>query len=144
MSQSLYEFEKKFFLHELKIAETDFWIWSLRPHQATLGSGILSLKRECPTFGELYAEEHCELNKIVKIIEKSLKKSFNFDVLNYLMLMMVDKQVHFHVIPRYENPMLFNTETWIDEGWPKMPNLLGEPLASDKLNKILQYIKTNL
>ena len=144
MTQLKKEFENKFLVPEMKIAESESWVWSLRPHQATLGAGILSLKRGCSTFAELYPDEFCDLTEIIKTIEKTLKQSFDYDVINYLMLMMVDKQVHFHVIPRYENSIQFNDETWIDEGWPTMPNLLGEPLTIEKLEKILCYVKTNL
>src|SRR5690554_6450742 len=98
----LKEFQKKFRVNEFKIYETDFWIWSLRPHQTTIGSGILSLKRECSTFKELNQEEFCDLKNIVKVVENNLEDIFNYDVINYLMLMMFDKHVHYHIIPRYK------------------------------------------
>jgi len=37
------------------------------------------------------------------------------------MLMMVDPDVHFHVLPRYENPREFGGRTHNDRFWPKPP-----------------------
>ena len=107
MSIVMEDFNNKFKTEELKIYESKYWVWSLRPVQATLGSGVLSLKRECPVFSELNQEEFCDLKNIIKVIEKTLKITFNYDVMNYLMLMMVDNQVHYHVIPRYERTIDF-------------------------------------
>ena len=101
--------------NEFLIYESEYWIWSLRSFQATLGSGILSLKRECLIFSGLIKEEFCGLNIIIiKVIENTLKETVNHDVLNYLMLMMVDKQVHYHVIPRYERTIEFEGILWKD------------------------------
>ena len=140
----LTEFQEKFKVNECKIYETDYWIWSLRPHQATIGAAILSLKRECATFGELEPEEFCDLNNIIKVIETTLKNIFKYDVINYLMLMMMDKHVHYHVFPRYKSSVEFLGETWKDENWPAVPSLLGEPLSDDKLTEITTYIKSKI
>lgn len=141
MGKNLDCFNEKFKTSKLKIHETDFWIWSLRPHQATLGSGILSLKRECRTFGELKKEEYCDLDNIIKKIEEILKLRFNYDVINYLMLMMVDKHVHFHVIPRYRDSIDMFDIIWKDAAFPAPPILAGDISDDKTLNEILEYIK---
>jgi len=41
---------------------------------------------------------------------------------NYLALMMVDKNVHFHVIPRYSTKINHNNKIFVDSGWLKLPN----------------------
>lgn len=140
----LKEFQDKFKVNDYKIFESHYWIWSLRPHQATLGAGILSLKRKCTTLGELEPEEFTDLNNIIKAIESTLKNAFNYDVINYLMLMMVDKHVHYHIIPRYENPIKLFDNTWNDQSWPGIPNLAGQVLEDEKLTNICSYIKNNL
>ena len=114
MSIIMDDFKKKFKTKELLIHETEHWVWYLRPVQATLGAGVLSLKRECPVFSELNQEEFCDLNNIIKVIEKTLKQTFKYDIMNYLMLMMVDNQVHYHVIPRYEINKDFAGTSWKD------------------------------
>lgn len=138
------DFYTKFKIKELKIYETDYWVWSLRPIQTTIGSGVLSLKRQCESFSKLQQEEFCDLNNIIKVVESVLKKTFNYDVMNYLMLMMVDKQVHYHIIPRYENKVLFEGKELEDEFWPGLPNLTGETMDINMLNNICSYIKDNL
>ena len=44
---------------------------------------------------------------VTRHIEGVLGRTFNYDRINYLMLMMVDPDVHFHVIPRYETQRTF-------------------------------------
>lgn len=143
MNTKLDEFNSKFKINDLKIYETDYWIWSLRPVQSTLGAGVLSLKRECGTFSELNQDEFCDLNKIVKVIEQTLSKTFNYDIINYLMLMMNDKQVHYHIIPRYEENKKFAEIVWNDPGWPGVPKLDVAPSNMDVLKKINNEIKKN-
>lgn len=144
MSTAMDEFKKKFKTEELKIYDSKYWIWSLRPVQATLGASVLSLKRECPVFSELNQDEFCDLKNIIRVIEKTLKITFNYDVMNYLMLMMVDKQVHYHVIPRYERTIDFAGTSWMDSGWPGVPNLTGNELDMHELHEIQNAIKEDL
>lgn len=144
MNQVMIDFNNKFKVEELKIYETDYWIWSLRPVQATLGAGILSLKRECSTFGDLVPEEFADLSNIIKVIERTLKDTFNYDIMNYLMLMMFDKHVHYHIFPRYEGPMEILGEVWKDESWPAIPKLIGEALSDERLQEISLFIKSKI
>jgi diadenosine tetraphosphate (Ap4A) HIT family hydrolase len=37
------------------------------------------------------------------------------------MLMMFDKHVHFHIFPRYEQPVSLLNDLWIDKNWPGIP-----------------------
>jgi len=144
MSGLMDDFRKKFKIAELIIYETDKWIWSLRPVQATLGAGILSLKRECSTFGELTPEEFTDMGKIVQVIEKTLKGLFGYDIMNYLMLMMLDKQVHYHVIPRYGQDIEFLEKKWKDLGWPGIPTLVADDIEFDVLNQLACTIRKHL
>ena len=107
MSTNYSNFTEKFRIDSLKIFETDYWCWSLRLVQGTIGSGILSLKRAEEHFSGITEEESQDLIKIVRVIEKTLTKLFDYQRINYLMLMMVDFQVHCHVIPRYEKEITF-------------------------------------
>lgn len=140
MNNSLKEFNQKFLVKEFIIFETEFWKWSLRPHQATLGASIISLKRSCNAFSLLNKEEFEDLYNIISMCEPILKSLFNYDKINYLMLMMVDEQVHYHVIPRYETPIELFNEVWKDSSWPGLPNLNGEKNSVDKLKKIKNLI----
>lgn len=144
MSELMDNFKEKFKTDEFLIYESKYWVWSLRPVQATIGAGVLSLKRECPVLSELNQEEFSDLNDIIKVIEITLKKTFNYDIMNYLMLMMVDKQVHYHVIPRYERTMDFAGTSWKDSGWPGVPSLAGDEAHVKVLNEIKNEIKKNV
>ena len=46
-----------------------------------------------------------------------------YERINYLMLMMVDPDVHFHVIPRYDGSRSFGALAFADAGWPGPPAL---------------------
>ena len=56
-------------------------------------------------------------------IEQALASFCSYEKLNYLMLMIVDPNVHFHVIPRYAGTREWNGLTFADEGRPGPPQL---------------------
>ena len=101
------------------------WVVLLRPAQPTLGSLVLAAKSEETAFGALPAEAFAELQRISADIEAALGAFVAFEKINYLMLMMVDPHVHYHVIPRYAGQREFAGKAFVDAGWPKVP-ALGE------------------
>lgn len=124
-TNTLEEFQIKFRTNELKILEKGSWSWSVRPSQPTLGAGILSLNRYALHLSDVTPEEMSDLGELIGCLEKAIRNSFNYNIMNYLMLMMVDHQVHYHVIPRYSGIKEFAGLKWVDNGWPALP-LLGE------------------
>ncbi|NDV95456.1 HIT family protein [Dysgonomonas sp. 521] len=136
MNENFVAFQEKFKVEEFKIYESKFWIWSLRPVHNTLGAGILSLKRYTESFSDISEEEGSDLALIVKVIERALKVNFTYDRINYLMLMMVDPHLHYHVIPRYSIEQEFDGQKFKDEGWPKLPQLTAPNFSSETLHKI--------
>ena len=113
----------KFGYPETLIREYEYWVVLLRPAQVTLGSLVLAAKGEATAFGDLPTEAHAELGKITKDIESVLKAAIGFQKINYLMLMMVDPHVHFHVLPRYEGERSYRDLKVSDHGWPGQPDL---------------------
>lgn len=107
------------------------WIVLLRPAQPTLGSLVLAAKSDATAFAALQPAAFTELGTVVGDIEAALKAAVAYDRINYLMLMMVDPHVHFHVIPRYEGSRSACGLTIADAGWPKVP-ALGEAVALDE------------
>jgi diadenosine tetraphosphate (Ap4A) HIT family hydrolase len=105
------------------VAEFSHWLVLLRPAQPTLGSLILAAKHDAEAFGDLPAEAHAELAEATGRIEKALRDFVGYAKLNYLMLMMVDPHVHFHVIPRYDGVRQWEGLEFGDAGWPKVPDL---------------------
>ena len=105
------------------IAEFAHWVVLLRPAQPTLGSLVLAAKSDATAFGDLPAEAHAELKTVTGAIEAALRAAVGYQKINYLMLMMVDPHVHFHVLPRYEGERSGGGLTVRDAGWPGQPDL---------------------
>jgi len=103
------------------------WVVLLRPAQVTLGSLILAAKSDATAFSGLPAGAHAELAVITADIEATLAQEVAYDKINYLMLMMVDPHVHFHVFPRYEGSRSLVGVTVADAGWPGVPDLKSAP-----------------
>ncbi len=122
-THTLEGFREKFRVAELLVLDSGAWSWSVRPGQPTLGSGVISLNRGAKTLAEVTPEEMAELSGLVKRLEAAVRTCFDHRIMNYLMLMMVDHQVHYHVIPRYDSPRRFGGREWVDNGWPQLPAL---------------------
>jgi diadenosine tetraphosphate (Ap4A) HIT family hydrolase len=121
MSATFEEFQVKFRVDDLTIYKSQHWTWSLRPVHSTLGAGILSLNRFCTSLGQIDTDEGHDLAVITNVLEKALHKLFTPQKMNYVMLMMVDRHLHFHVLPRYSESKTFAGLEWLDSGWPKPP-----------------------
>jgi len=59
----------------------------------------------------------------VRSVERTLRDFVAYERINYLMLMMVDPDVHFHVIPRYPDTRSLLGVEYRDAGWPGPPAL---------------------
>ncbi|GAY23091.1 MULTISPECIES: HIT family protein [Sphingobium] len=105
------------------IAEFAHWLVLLRPAQPTLGSLVLAAKSDATAFGDLPAEAHAELALATKAIESALTEAVGYEKINYLMLMMVDPHVHFHVLPRHGGSREHEGLRITDAGWPGQPDL---------------------
>jgi diadenosine tetraphosphate (Ap4A) HIT family hydrolase len=126
---------------ETLIREYDHWLVLLREPQATLGSLILCAKSDATEFSALPMEAHTEMGTVVREIEHALKTAFEYDKINYMMLMMVDPNVHFHVIPRYSEAQSACGLTIPDPGWPALPKL-GE--AQDLTTSDREALKAHI
>lgn len=107
------------------VADFAHWVVLLRPAQPTLASLVLAAKSDATAFGDLPAGAHAELEQATRAIEGALRAAVGYEKLNYLMLMMVDPHVHFHVLPRYEGERSGCGLTIADAGWPGQPDLGG-------------------
>jgi len=115
----------KFGLPATLIADYKHWTVLLRPAQVTLGSLILGAKGEWSAFSQIPPQAFAELAHVTRCLETGLRNFRAYDKINYLMLMMVDPHVHFHVIPRYAAAQRFEDVEFPDTGWPGQPNLAG-------------------
>ena len=105
------------------VKEYDHWVVLCRPQQVTLGSLVLAAKSNATAFHDLPTQAFTELGTVINDIETTLSPWLKYDKINYLMLMMVDPHVHYHVLPRYEGHRAFSNTNFDDAGWPGPPNL---------------------
>jgi diadenosine tetraphosphate (Ap4A) HIT family hydrolase len=132
---------RKFGAPQTIIHQYQYWSVLLRPIQLTLGSLVLAAHEPAHEFSKLSPASFTELHKITAQLESALAKAFNYDKLNYLMLMMVDPDVHFHVIPRYAKAKYFNGLEFIDFGWPGAPDFHRSNETDAEANQdIINYI----
>jgi diadenosine tetraphosphate (Ap4A) HIT family hydrolase len=114
---------QKFGFPRSLVAETASWLILVRPSQPTFGSLVLVCKEKAEAFAELSPEAFADLGEAVRSVERVLGVAVEYQRINYLMLMMVDRDVHFHVLPRYEGARRFEGLSIPDEGWPGPPKL---------------------
>ena len=120
------------------------WAVLLRPAQVTLGSLVLAAKSEVTAFGQLPPGAHSELATITKEIEASLLSQIGYEKINYLMLMMVDPHVHFHVFPRYSGERTLGKTCLGDSGWPGQPDLRsGVSLDNVQFEELREWFAHN-
>jgi diadenosine tetraphosphate (Ap4A) HIT family hydrolase len=105
------------------IGESEHWAVLLRPKQVTVGSLVLASKNGALAFGALPRLAYADLGVMTAKIESMLKAAFAPDKINYLMLMMVDPHVHFHVLPRYAVAREVDGRSFTDTAWPGPPDV---------------------
>lgn len=129
---------KKFGYPATLLKEFEHWSVVLRPSQATLGALVLIAKSDATSLAALPQAAFTELHTCCTSIDAALRQFRSFDKLNYLALMMVDPQVHFHVLPRYENEQEFEGVVFKDPAWPGPPDLKSSTAISDEIRNKLQ------
>ena len=133
---------EKFGYPETLLAEFDRWVVLLRPAQVTLGSLVLLCTDEAARFGDISAEASAELKIATSRIEEVLAAAFAYDRINYLMLMMVDPDVHFHVIPRYQADREYAGRAFGDAAWPGPPDVTSKlDLSGDGFQTLLADLR---
>ena len=114
---------QKFGHPQTLVAETASWLVLVRPSQPTLGSLVLVCKEPAEAFSQLSPQAFADLAVVTRGVEAALSQFVGYARINYLMLMMVDRDVHFHVLPRYEGERSFEGTAFPDHGWPAAPKL---------------------
>lgn len=124
------------------VREYRHWLVLVRPAQVTAGSLVLAAKGDSTAYGMLPEAAFTEQAQIVRDIEFALKSAVNFDKINYLMLMMMDPYVHFHVFPRYAGVRVLAGVSISDSGWPAPPDL-GSAISLDgaSLEAVVRALK---
>ena len=99
------------------------WVVLVRPKQVTAGALILAAKGDATQYAELSDAAALEQHAFVRAIELVLRGDMGAEKINYLLLMMVDPHVHFHVIPRYSQAQSLGGVEIPDTGWPGPPDI---------------------
>jgi diadenosine tetraphosphate (Ap4A) HIT family hydrolase len=127
---------------ERTIREYEHWVTLIRPVQLTLGSVIIAAKADVKSLGALRPEEMAELPSVIRSFESVLTDHFGATKFNYLALMMVDPNPHFHGIPRYHSPVTFHNLYFMDERFPKPPALdIVNHCPEATLDALLGYLR---
>ena len=124
------------------IANYAHWSVLVRPKQCTLGALVLVANGPATQFSDLPSEAFQEQEQVIRDIEQVLSTQFGYDKINYLMLMMVDPNVHYHVIPRYSGPAHFESWTLEDGGWPGQPDLAGGSAEEALVSSMTSALRT--
>lgn len=128
------------------IKEYKFWKLLIKNRgPRVLGNSVAVLKRHITRFSDITDEEMLDYAKLVRETENSLKKSFNYDKIHWLMLMTKDPHAHFHIFPRYFKNKNFAGVEWSDGITETDPLKMGQKeLSQDQLNLIKEEIIKNL
>ena len=123
------------------VGEFEHWLVLLRPAQPTLGSLVLAAKSDATAYSTLPRAAFAEQADVIAAIERALAASPGFERINYLMLMMVDPHVHFHVFPRYKGHRSFGSIELADTGWPGPPDLQsGQSIDADEFDRLRRQL----
>ncbi len=123
------------------LKEYKYWVVLLRPKQVTAGCMVLACKEGGESLSEVSQNAYSELPLVTGEIESTLKKAFAMEKINYLALMMVDKYVHFHVIPRYSEVKSFDNVKFFDKGWPKAADMkYVHELSQENFKNLKQHL----
>ena len=119
------------------LKEYDHWVVLFRDKQVTIGSVIIMSKElDKNSLGDVSIEAWGEFCIVSKDVEDILKRAFKAEKFNYLALMMYDPEVHFHVIPRYSQPVQFSGREFIDPDWPNATKRIAMDLDAETLDAI--------
>ena len=134
----------KFGYPKTQLKEYRHWVVLLRPKQVTVGSLVLACKEEAESLAQVSREAYAELSEVTRELEATLRRTFRYDKINYLLLMMVDKHVHFHVIPRYRDSREVCGITFTDSHWPKPPSLMDvQEMNQQQFDELLNVLSAN-
>ena len=127
------------------VREFEHWLVLVRPAQVTLGSLVLAAKSDATAYRQLPIEAFAEQAAVIAAVEDGLAAFCRYDRINYLMLMMVDPHVHFHVIPRYSDEREWNGVALPDTGWPGPPDLKSAvQLTPDQIGALRDQLAGHL
>jgi diadenosine tetraphosphate (Ap4A) HIT family hydrolase len=135
---------QRFNYPDSNIKEYVHWVVMVRPVQITLGCTIIAAKSGGASLGDLTPNEAAELPQVVRDFERAVCRLAPASKFNYLALMMVDPNPHFHAIPRYAAEVDFGGIVFSDVAFPSPPVLTrAHELTTDQLEGVRRWLQEN-
>lgn len=104
------------------IIEYDHWVVLIRPLQVTPYCCVLAARSDALSLAGLSREEAAELPSVIKGFETAVRQLAPAVKFNYLALMMIDPNPHFHAIPRYAEELAIDGAVYRDTDYPRPPD----------------------
>jgi diadenosine tetraphosphate (Ap4A) HIT family hydrolase len=115
------------------------WVVMIRPGQVTLGCTIIAAKSDCVSLGELTPDEAAQLPQVISDFERAVRRIAPASKFNYLALMMVDPNPHFHALPRYAAQVDRDGVAWTDVAFPNPPDLRSVPESTAEQLEVIRH-----
>ena len=123
---------------ELEIRSTDDWVWQVHENQSYLGRVVFRLRRTLThSCAHCTDAEWISLKNEFLSYEAFVARLFAPDRFNYDQLGNKYSQLHFHAVPRYKKPRLWEGYSFVDPHWgvnwspaPTSPRAGSRPSAS--------------
>lgn len=127
------------------IASATHWAVCLNESQDLLGRCYLLLKRPETDALALTGDELAELWSLARDTRDALRRLWEPDHFNFALLMNVDPQVHFHILPRYRVRREFAGGTFVDPTFGGHYNVTPErTLESAGYDAILAALRARM
>lgn len=134
------------------VFETKYWEVYLNPDQYYLGRCVVSAKRDVGAMSDLTNEEWLDFAELSRKIEKGFKEKFGATMFNWTCLMNNAYQeenphpcVHWHLRPRYAQPVEFAEQTFEDKEFGHhYARETEQEVSPEVFNQIVKEIKNFL
>lgn len=135
-----------------RIIEGKYWVATLRDDQEYLGTAYVTLRDHKSSLEELTPAEDHEFTTLRNRLIVAQKQAFNATVINVSCLMndafrtrIPAPHVHYHFKPRYDEPVAFGGNTFIDRQFGHyIRDKYPHPVSADMSKQIIAALKMYL
>jgi len=122
------------------VKEYDYWTVYVHEDQGFLGRCVIWCKRDdALDLALATAEEQRELFQILRSVRTATGTEFGATWFNYSFLGNVDRHLHGHFFPRYQEPVTFNGITFEDLDYNANPSKTGTTnIVSDEVRTAIR------
>jgi diadenosine tetraphosphate (Ap4A) HIT family hydrolase len=132
-------------VREETLVEADpTWTIAVNMNQNLLGKAMVLLNRRCQSVTELTVAEWTDLHAQLRRLRVALDILFEPDQYNYAFLMNRDRQVHLHIVPRYETVRQWLGQQFEDPHWGDVFGAEQRVLESKALERLRDEIRARL